>query len=134
MITSVLYTTVYVTDQDRAVDFYRDKLGLEVTTDYSGPEGRFLSVGMKGGNVDLVLWPTAEVRPVNDAEAEPGVVPGPIILETDDLRGLFEDLAAKGVGFEEPAPVDYPFGVRATALDPDGNRISLRQRRAAKGG
>jgi len=46
---------------------------------------------------------------------------------SNDLRKDFEDLGARGVEFEEPEPTNYPFGVRITALDPDGNRISLRQ-------
>ena len=41
----------------------------------------------------------------------------------------FEGLQARGVTFEEPEPADYGFGVRITAFDPDGNRISLRQPR-----
>ena len=40
-----------------------------------------------------------------------------------------ERLQANGVRFVQPAPEDYPFGVRIEALDPDGNRLSLRQRR-----
>lgn len=129
MITNVLYATLYVSDQDKALAFYRDTLGLEVRADYSGPEGRFLTVGVPGASVEFVLWPAHGVRPFADADAEPGVVPGPVVLETGDLKAVFDDLASKGVAFEEPAPVVYPFGVRATALDPDGNRISLRQRR-----
>ncbi|SNR54889.1 hypothetical protein [Actinomadura mexicana] len=38
-------------------------------------------------------------------------------------------MCGRGVTFEEPEPVDYPFGVRVEAVDPDGNRVSLRQRR-----
>jgi hypothetical protein len=56
-------------------------------------------------------------------------VPGPVILESDDLRKDHEVLRQRGVTFEEAEPVDYAFGVRITAVDPDGNRISLRQQR-----
>jgi len=56
-------------------------------------------------------------------------VPGPVILESNDLRADFEVFSSRGVTFEESEPVDYPFGVRITAIDPDGNRISLRQQR-----
>ena len=54
-------------------------------------------------------------------------VVGPVFLESDDLRKEFAVLQSRGVEFVEPEPVDYPFGVRVTALDPDGNRIELRQ-------
>jgi hypothetical protein len=55
--------------------------------------------------------------------------PGPVILESDDLRKDFEIRRRRGVTFEEPEPQDYPFGVRIEAVDPDGNRVSLRQPR-----
>ncbi len=54
---------------------------------------------------------------------------GPLIIESDDLRKDFETLQSKGVQFVGAAPEDYPFGVRIEALDPDGNQVSLRQRR-----
>jgi len=52
---------------------------------------------------------------------------GTIFLEADDLRKEFEVLRSRGVKFVQPEPEDYAFGVRVTALDPDGNRIELRQ-------
>jgi aspartate/glutamate racemase len=63
------------------------------------------------------------------ASARIGAVPGPLIIESDDLRKDFEELQLRGVKFADAEPEDYPFGVRVTALDPDGNRVSLRQRR-----
>lgn len=63
------------------------------------------------------------------AAGQPGGAgaPGPLILESDDLRKDFAIWRERGVVFEEPEPVDYPFGVRIEAVDPDGNRVSLRQ-------
>jgi hypothetical protein len=61
-------------------------------------------------------------------------VVGPVFLESDDLRKEFDELRSRGVGFVEPEPVDYPFGVCVTALDPDGNRIELRQPPGGRGG
>jgi predicted enzyme related to lactoylglutathione lyase len=52
---------------------------------------------------------------------------GAIFLEADDLRKEFKVLRSRGVEFVQPEPEDYFFGVRVTALDPDGNRIELRQ-------
>jgi Glyoxalase/Bleomycin resistance protein/Dioxygenase superfamily len=49
-------------------------------------------------------------------------------LESDDLFKEFEVLRSRGVTFVQPEPERYPFGARLTALDPDGNRIELRQR------
>lgn len=129
MLTNVMYTTLYVTDQDMALTFYTDGLGLEKRVDYPGAEGRFLTVGTASSPVEIILWEGDPVSPQAADGTEPGTVPGSVILESDDLRQEFEALRARGVTFEEPEPVGYPFGVRITALDPDGNRISLRQRR-----
>jgi catechol 2,3-dioxygenase-like lactoylglutathione lyase family enzyme len=128
MLTNVMYATLYVADQDQALKFYTDELGLEKHVDYSGPEGRFLTVGVPGHPLEIILWP-GQPAPAPPVDAEPGTVPGPVILESDDLRKDYEVLRQRGVTFEEAEPVDYAFGVRVTAVDPDGNRISLRQQR-----
>jgi catechol 2,3-dioxygenase-like lactoylglutathione lyase family enzyme len=119
-----MYATLYVTDQDKALEFYVDGLGLEKRVDYPGPDGRFRTVGVPNTPVEIILWP-GNAAPPPSAD---GTVPGLVLLESDDLRQDFEALRARGVTFEEREPVDYPFAVRITALDPDGNRISLRQR------
>jgi catechol 2,3-dioxygenase-like lactoylglutathione lyase family enzyme len=129
MLTSVMYATVYATDQDRALAFYVDLLGLEKRVDYPGPDGRFLTVGPVGSPFEIILWAGDPGLPRAEEGAEPGTVPGPVILESDDLRKDFESFRRRGVTFEESEPVDYPFGVRVTAIDPDGNRISLREQR-----
>ncbi|MDP9869219.1 MULTISPECIES: VOC family protein [Streptosporangium] len=128
MLTDIMYVTIYVTDQDRALEFYTEGLGLEKRIDFSGPDGRFLTVGVPDSPMQILLWSHAA------AAGQPGDVgrhaaPGPLILESDDLRKDFEILRRRGVTFEEPEPVDYPFGVRIEAVDPDGNRVSLRQQR-----
>lgn len=128
MLKNLMYVTIYVTDQDRALAFYTEGLGLEKRIDYPGPDGRFLTVAPGNESVEILLWPGSPGQgPLVDA-TEPRIVPGPIFLQCDDLRNEFEALRSRGVEFVEPEPVDYPFGVRATALDPDGNRIELRQR------
>lgn len=127
MLTNLMYVTVYVTDQDRALTFYTEGLGLKKEIDYSGPDGRFLTVAVADSPVQIILWPHGP------AAGQPGVqttAPGPIILESDDLRRDFEVFRGRGVTFDESDPEDYPFGVRVEAVDPDGNRISLRQKSA----
>ncbi|WP_329087000.1 VOC family protein [Actinomadura citrea] len=128
MLTNIMYVTVYVTDQDRALRFYTEGLGLEKRIDFPGPDGRFLTVGVPDGPVQIILWSHAA------GAGRPGgggrdAAPGPLILESDDLRKDFETMRRRGVTFDEPEPEDYPFGVRIEAVDPDGNRISLRQQR-----
>ncbi|MEX0171465.1 VOC family protein [Streptomyces sp. LMG1-1-1.1] len=125
MLTNIMYVTVYVSDQDRALEFYTGGLGLEKRIDVPGPDGRFLTVGVPGSPVQIILWSHAP------AAGQPGGegVPGPLILESEDLRRDFESMRRRNVTFEESEPVDYPFGVRVEAVDPDGNRISLREQR-----
>ncbi|MGI5201266.1 VOC family protein [Spirillospora sp. CA-108201] len=128
MLTTIMYVTVYVTDQDRALRFYTEGLGLEKGADFPGPDGRFLTAGVPGGPVQIILWSHAAAAGRPGGAGEPAA-PGPLILESDDLRRDFEIMRGRGVVFEEAEPVDYPFGVRVEAVDPDGNRVSLRQRR-----
>lgn len=131
MLNNIMYVTVYVTDQDRALEFYTEGLGLEKRADYAGPDGRFLTVGVPDSPVQILLWSHAAAagQPGHTGAAGQPVAPGPLILESDDLRKNFEIMRERGVTFEEREPVDYPFGVRIEAVDPDGNRVSLRQPR-----
>lgn len=132
MLTDVMYVTINVTDQDRALRFYTDQLGLEKRVDHPGPEGRFLTVAVPGSALELILWPRAAAAGQRVGE-EPGTALGTVFLESDDLRKDFTVWRDRGVTFDQPEPEDYPFGVRIEAVDPDGNRIALRQRARTSG-
>ena len=56
MLSNIMFVTVYVTDQERALGFYTRGLGLEKRIDYSGPDGRFLTVGVADSPVEIILW------------------------------------------------------------------------------
>jgi predicted enzyme related to lactoylglutathione lyase len=123
MFSKIMYVTVFVSDQDKALDFYTNNFGFQKRADYNGPDGRFLTITLKDQGFEVMLWlGTAGV-----AKSSPGV--GTLFLESDDLRKDFADLQARGVKFLEPEPEVYPFGMRVTALDPDGNPVPLRQTR-----
>ncbi len=123
MFTRIMYVTVFVSDQDQALDFYTNTLGFEKHIDYNGPEGRFLTIALPDQGFEVLLW----LGTPRHAKTTPGV--GSLFIESDDLRKDFSELKARGVKFLEPEPEAYPFGVRATALDPDGNPVALRQTR-----
>ena len=127
MFKRVMWPTLFVTDQDKALNFYTQAFGFEKRHDNPGPEGRFLTIGLAGDDSMILLWPGTQARPTDGTGASPGSIAGPLFLESDDLRTDVEALRSRGVRFVEPAPEDYTYGVRATALDPDGNPISLRQ-------
>ena len=58
MLEKVFYTSVLVTDQDKALDFYTNVLGMEKRVENPTPDGpRFLTVGVEGDEFQLVLWP-----------------------------------------------------------------------------
>ncbi|MFI9364285.1 VOC family protein [Kitasatospora sp. NPDC053057] len=133
MLTNIMYVTVYVTDQDRALEFYTDRLGLEKRVDHPGPDGRFLTVAAPGNPLEIILWSHAPAAGQPAGRESGAAAPGPVFLESDDLRADFEVLRERGVVFEQPEPEDYGFGIRIEAVDPDGNRISLRQRAAWQG-
>ena len=127
MFSKIMYTTLFVTDQDKALDFYTKMFGFEKRVDYSGPEGRFLTIAFRGQGLEVILWPGV-AGPANETPGSPpNPIPGTLFIESDDLRKDFEVLRSHGVKFADAEPEDYAFGVRVTALDPDGNRISLRQ-------
>ena len=56
MLERIFYSSVLVSDQDRALDFYTNVLGLEKRAENPTPDGpRFLTVGVKGQDFMLVL-------------------------------------------------------------------------------
>jgi predicted enzyme related to lactoylglutathione lyase len=133
MFKGILWTTLFVTDQEKALDFYTQAFGFEKRHDNPGPEGRFLTIGLKGDERLVLLWPGTHGRATERTGASPGSIVGPLVLESDDLRADVEALRSRGVTLVEPAPEDYVYGIRATALDPDGNPIALRQPNRAQG-
>jgi catechol 2,3-dioxygenase-like lactoylglutathione lyase family enzyme len=123
MFSKIMYVTVFVSDQDRALDFYTNSFGFQKHADYKGPEGRFLTIALKDQGFEVLLW----LGSAGAADTTPGV--GTLFIESDDLRTDFAGLKARGVKFLEPEPEVYPFGMRVTAFDPDGNPVALRQTR-----
>ena len=125
MLESVFYTAVYVSDQDRALDFYTNVLGLEQRVDNPTPDGpRFLTVGANGQEFQLVLWPGTP----GQAEPVQGRIPAVCTFETEDCRKAVETLESRGVKFETGI-LEFPWGYVAPFQDPDGNRLQLREGR-----
>jgi len=121
----VFYTSVLVSDQDRALDFYTNVLGLEQRVENPTPDGpRFLTVGVKGDDFQLVLWPGTP----GQAEPAMGRPPASITIETDDCRKTVEELKSRGVEFVSDV-LEFPWGYVAQFLDPDGNRLQIREGR-----
>ena len=118
MIQRLSHATVYVVDQDRARDFYVNKLGFEVRTDQTLGSFRWLTVGPKGQpDLEVILMKIAPGPMLDEASAmqlralvEKGAV-GIGVLETADVRKDYEELSKRGVRFRGP-PQERPYASR----------------------
>src|SRR5881275_1722418 len=130
MFTAVRTTTVFVSDQDKALDFYVGKLGFEKRQDQPmGPDSRWLEVAPPGATTTLLLYkPTPEMPGADTyevAQSRIGKNTG-ILLATDDINATYNELSARGVAFPTP-PEQQPWGWWAELSDPDGNIFGLHQ-------
>jgi predicted enzyme related to lactoylglutathione lyase len=125
MLEKVFYTSVLVSDQDKALDFYTNVLGLEQRVENPTPDGpRFLTVGVRGDEFMLVLWPGVPGK----AEPAMGRPPASITIETEDIHATFSELQSRGVEFVSDV-LEFPWGSVAQFVDPDGNRLQIREGR-----
>jgi predicted enzyme related to lactoylglutathione lyase len=125
MLEKVFYTSVLVSDQDRALDFYTNVLGFEKRVENPTPDGpRFITVGVDGDDFMLVLWPGTP----GEAQPAMGRPPASITIETDDIRKTYEEYVSRGVEFVSDV-LDFPWGSVAQFKDPDGNRLQIREGR-----
>jgi catechol 2,3-dioxygenase-like lactoylglutathione lyase family enzyme len=132
MLTSLTITSLYVLDQDQALDFYVSTLGLEVGTDADLGFMRWLTVRVPGESREILLerpgppaMDAATAEQVRDLVTK-GASAGTLFFNTDDVQRTWGDLKAKGVELpEEPTPRDYgtDFGFR----DPFGNHVRIAQ-------
>ncbi|MFI9605238.1 VOC family protein [Streptomyces sp. NPDC052043] len=115
-ITHASFVTVPVSDQDRALRFYTDVLGFEVTADRDMPQGRWLQVAPAGAQTVFTLSGPGM------GGFEPGSVRG-IMLVTTDVDADCARLAQAGVSVQ--GPDDLPWGRMASFSDLDGNGLML---------
>lgn len=144
MIRGFSHVTCYVLDQDRAKEFYTEKLGFTVSADVTMGDGfegggsgfRWLTVAPPGGGDTHVIL--ADPRMGNDEESAAAIralvakgALGTGVFATDDVRKDFEEMSARGVEFiQEPA--ERPYGIEAILRDDSGNWFSLTQSKWAQ--
>jgi catechol 2,3-dioxygenase-like lactoylglutathione lyase family enzyme len=123
MISHISSVTVFVRDQDKALDFYVNKLGFEKTADEPMGEGmRWVTVAPPGAATAIVL---AHGFGGYD-EARIGQFSG-VVFTTDDIQGTYAELSGRGVHFTEP-PAAQPWGMmQAIFDDQDGTHFVLVQ-------
>jgi uncharacterized glyoxalase superfamily protein PhnB len=127
-------TQLWVHDQDEALAFYTQKLGMEVRADVTLPElgnFRWLTVGPANQPdvaIALMAIPGAPVMDADTAEQVKNLVSkgfaGTIFLTTDDAHAAYEELKGRGVEFTEQ-PEERPYGIDSAFRDPSGNSIRL---------
>ncbi|HUB99591.1 MAG TPA: VOC family protein [Solirubrobacterales bacterium] len=127
---------LWVHDQDEALAFYTEKLGMEVRADVTLEElgdFRWLTVAPPGQeDVSIVLMaipgpPVFEQDTIEQIEALMGKgAAGTVFLTTDDCQASYEELSARGVEFTE-APEQRPYGIDCGFRDPSGNPLRLTQ-------
>ncbi len=124
MITNIAVTGVFVSDQEKALDFYVNKLGFEKRADEPMGDGeRWLEVAPPGAQTRIVLSRATEEWAADRVGGFAGIV-----FEPDDIDATYRELAARGVEFTEP-PADQPWGgTQAQFKDQDGNTFVLVQR------
>jgi catechol 2,3-dioxygenase-like lactoylglutathione lyase family enzyme len=119
--------TLTVASVERALEFYSGKLGLKVEWN-SVPAFAMLRLG--AGTIGLLAMAEAQKEGVVEASPEQKRAIH-VELSTDDLDGLYEELKAKGVVFQQP-PHDEPWERSMTAFDPDGYAVEFAQGKRGK--
>jgi predicted enzyme related to lactoylglutathione lyase len=129
---------LWVNDQDEALEFYTQKVGMEVRSDVTLPEMgdfRWLTVSPAGQEDVAITLMAIPGPPVMDGETADGVrnlvakgFAGTVFLGTDDCRASCEELKGRGVEFTEE-PEERPYGIDSAFRDPSGNSIRLTEAR-----
>jgi catechol 2,3-dioxygenase-like lactoylglutathione lyase family enzyme len=149
MVTKMSHTTLFVLDQEKAYDFYINKLGFKVHTDmvmgggdeeaaknaeeHGGAGFRWLTINPPDQpDLEIILMPLAGF----DAEAQKALrllldrgLMGAGVLYTPDCRATYQELKAKGVQFKSE-PKEQFYGLECIVTDGVGNWFSMTEPKA----
>ena len=137
MLKSLATAMVWVHDQDEALAYYTDKVGLEVREDVTVPEMgnfRWLTVGVPGQEDVAIVLMAIPGPPVFDEQTREQIkelmakgASGGLFFTTDDCRETYEELKGRGVEFQGE-PTEQPYGIDVGFRDPSGNQARVVQR------
>jgi uncharacterized glyoxalase superfamily protein PhnB len=129
-------TQLWVHDQEEALAFWTEKVGMEVRADMTLPElgdFRWLTVGPPGQEDVAIALMAIPGSPVMDAATKKRVeelmskgFAGTVFLTTDDIKAAYEELKGRGVEFTQE-PSEVPYGIDSAFRVPSGNSIRLAQ-------
>ncbi|HEY1318239.1 MAG TPA: VOC family protein [Gaiella sp.] len=136
MLKQLTHVNQWVHDQDEALAFYTEKLGMELREDVTMPElgdFRWLSVGPVGQPDVAIVLMAVPGPPVFDEETAAALktlvakgAAGGLFFRTDDIQQTYDELVERGVEFSQP-PEQRPYGVDAGFRDPSGNHMRVMQ-------
>jgi predicted enzyme related to lactoylglutathione lyase len=136
MLKQLTHVQVWVHDQDEALAFYTDKLGMEVREDVTVPElgnFRWLSVGIPGQAGVAITLMSIPGPPVFDETTQKQIqdlmakgASGGLFFTTEDCRGTYDELSKRGVEFTQE-PTQQPYGLDAGFRDSSGNHFRVIQ-------
>ena len=137
MLTKLNVASIYVLDKDEALDFYVNKLGLEVGQDFKQGDYRWLTVRVPGGKGTEISLEQPGSPLHDEATAEQireliskGALSG-LVFHTDDARALYETLQERGVTDFTQEPIEHFYGTDMGLRDPFGNAIRILERKPA---
>jgi uncharacterized glyoxalase superfamily protein PhnB len=140
MFNGINISHIFVLDQDKALDFYVGKLGLEVKEDMDLGFMRWLTVRVPGDEIREVLLEKPGPPAMDEATADQvrelvskGATGFTLGLTTDDCRKTYETLKARGVEFTSE-PTEHFYGIDCGIRDPFGNNLRFVQLAARDNG
>ena len=133
MITRLNVASIYVLDKEEALDFYVNKLGLEVGNDVRQGDYRWLTVRLPGSETTEIsleqpgapLHDEATAAQIRELITKGAM--GGLVFVADDVRGLYETLRQRGVADFTQEPTDHFYGTDMGLRDPFGNPIRILQ-------
>src|SRR5712675_73000 len=118
MIKQIKFVSIPVADQNRALDFYTEKLGFTIITDQPFDEKqRWIELRIPKAETRIVLFTT-------DADKSRIGTFMSISFACDDVEKTYEDLKARGVEFRGPPKKEH-WGMFAMFNDSEGNQFVL---------
>ena len=133
MYNNISRSQIYVLDQEEALRFYVDVLGLEVAADIDLGFMRWLTVRVPGDPVREILIERPGPPAMDEATAQQardlltkGALGGALFLTTDDARAVHATLVTRGVEVTDE-PMERPYGIDFGIRDPFGNAIRIGQ-------
>jgi predicted enzyme related to lactoylglutathione lyase len=118
-VTEIAFSVYPVTDLKRARSFYEGTLGLKPATVYEGDGS---------GWVEYEIGPGVLAIGAGAEHFKPSASGGSVALEVEDFEVAARELKESGSKFVIE-PVEFPGCRMAAVLDPDGNTISIHQRK-----